>query len=278
MVAKKLQTNPRILLTICIAVAGFFISISHYIFNLIYTVQPTPYLDEIFHIPQATKYFRGLFHEWDSKITTLPGLYLLSVGVLKPVSWLIGKDICNVYALRITNLTACVANYYLLYTIQTKLQQSRKDVPTLCLDLLSVVNMASFPVLYFFTFLYYTDTVSIMLVLLTYLLHLEKCNILAAATGLVSIAVRQTNVIWVAFFAAQTVAQILKRQFSIQKRKMIWEMLRHIWKRGVNTFSNFVTALLQEMWGYIIVCFGFLVFIYMNGGIVVGDKSAHEAV
>ncbi|GLG98772.1 Dol-P-Glc:Glc(2)Man(9)GlcNAc(2)-PP-Dol alpha-1,2-glucosyltransferase, partial [Gryllus bimaculatus] len=145
-------------------------------------------------------------------------------------------------------------------------------------DLLSVVNMASFPVLYFFTFLYYTDTVSIMLVLLTYLLHLEKCNILAAATGLVSIAVRQTNVIWVAFFAAQTVAQILKRQFSIQKRKMIWEMLRHIWKRGVNTFSNFVTALLQEMWGYIIVCFGFLVFIYMNGGIVVGDKSAHEAV
>lgn len=35
---------------------------------------PEPYLDEIFHIPQAQKYCEGRWLEWDDKITTPPGL------------------------------------------------------------------------------------------------------------------------------------------------------------------------------------------------------------
>lgn len=35
---------------------------------------PNPYLDEIFHIPQAQKYCQGRWLEWDDKITTPPGL------------------------------------------------------------------------------------------------------------------------------------------------------------------------------------------------------------
>lgn len=33
--------------------------------------------DEVFHIPQAQKYCQGKFKEWDDKITTPPGLYVL---------------------------------------------------------------------------------------------------------------------------------------------------------------------------------------------------------
>ena len=44
-----------------------------------------PYMDEIFHIPQARRYCDGNFTEWDSKITTLPGLYVFSFGLLDPV-------------------------------------------------------------------------------------------------------------------------------------------------------------------------------------------------
>ena len=32
-----------------------------------------PYMDEVFHIPQAQKYFNGNFSYWDPKITTPPG-------------------------------------------------------------------------------------------------------------------------------------------------------------------------------------------------------------
>lgn len=35
---------------------------------------PDPYLDEIFHIPQAQKYCDGHWSEWNDKITTPPGL------------------------------------------------------------------------------------------------------------------------------------------------------------------------------------------------------------
>lgn len=35
---------------------------------------PEPYLDEIFHIPQAQKYCDGNWSAWDDKITTPPGL------------------------------------------------------------------------------------------------------------------------------------------------------------------------------------------------------------
>jgi alpha-1,2-glucosyltransferase len=50
-------------------------------------------------------------------------------------------------------------------------------------DLLSAVNLAIFPVLYFFTFLYYTDVIATGVVLLTYLLQLEGRTLLAALTG-----------------------------------------------------------------------------------------------
>lgn len=39
---------------------------------------PEPYLDEVFHIPQAQKYCQGRWLEWDDKITTPPGLYAYS--------------------------------------------------------------------------------------------------------------------------------------------------------------------------------------------------------
>ncbi len=35
--------------------------------------------DEIFHVPQTQRYCAGQWREWDSKITTFPGLYFLGV-------------------------------------------------------------------------------------------------------------------------------------------------------------------------------------------------------
>ena len=42
-----------------------------YLFN---SVQPSPYMDEVFHVPQAQNYCQHNFSHWDSMITTLPGL------------------------------------------------------------------------------------------------------------------------------------------------------------------------------------------------------------
>ena len=44
-------------------------------FAIVYQIAPDPYIDEIFHIPQAQAYCQGDFLYWDNKITTPPGLY-----------------------------------------------------------------------------------------------------------------------------------------------------------------------------------------------------------
>lgn len=40
-------------------------------------IVPQPYMDEIFHIPQAQQYCKGNLRSWDPMITTPPGLAIL---------------------------------------------------------------------------------------------------------------------------------------------------------------------------------------------------------
>ena len=38
-------------------------------------------VDEIFHVVQAKRYCAGRWDEWDDKITTLPGMYVMSASI-----------------------------------------------------------------------------------------------------------------------------------------------------------------------------------------------------
>ncbi|KAF9399003.1 hypothetical protein BGX21_006942 [Mortierella sp. AD011] len=49
-------------------------------------IVPHPYMDEIFHIPQAQRYCEGDFWTWDPKLTTPPGLYAMLSSSLKSSS------------------------------------------------------------------------------------------------------------------------------------------------------------------------------------------------
>jgi alpha-1,2-glucosyltransferase len=67
------------------------------------SLQPQPYMDEIFHIPQAQQYCRGNLTAWDPMITTPAGLYLYAVQMLLPLSLVLGGPLeqwCTTTALR----------------------------------------------------------------------------------------------------------------------------------------------------------------------------------
>ncbi|XP_069765610.1 dol-P-Glc:Glc(2)Man(9)GlcNAc(2)-PP-Dol alpha-1,2-glucosyltransferase isoform X4 [Narcine bancroftii] len=99
------------------------------LFAMISRAQRTPYMDEIFHVPQAQKYCEGIFSEWDPMITTLPGLYLVSTGIIKPVSWLLswtGTVVCSIGMLRFINLMFNTGNLYLLYLFFCRIHQKDK--------------------------------------------------------------------------------------------------------------------------------------------------------
>ena len=101
--------------------------------DLVNTRVPDPYMDEIFHIPQAQKYCDGNFTQWDNKITTLPGLYIFSLGLLDPAykisNFMIKPeqqgdnllDFCSAKALRSVNLLFSLLNVILIYTITSQL-------------------------------------------------------------------------------------------------------------------------------------------------------------
>ncbi|XP_050842306.1 dol-P-Glc:Glc(2)Man(9)GlcNAc(2)-PP-Dol alpha-1,2-glucosyltransferase isoform X2 [Serinus canaria] len=110
------------------AMSGAFL-LSCLLFAAVSRRQRGPYMDEVFHVPQAQAYCHGRFLQWDPMITTLPGLYLLSVGVVKPAAWLLGwtgSVVCSVGMLRFINLLFSAGNFYLLYLLLFKIHQKNK--------------------------------------------------------------------------------------------------------------------------------------------------------
>ncbi|XP_015270843.1 PREDICTED: putative Dol-P-Glc:Glc(2)Man(9)GlcNAc(2)-PP-Dol alpha-1,2-glucosyltransferase [Gekko japonicus] len=253
-------------------------------------LQRAPYMDEAFHIPQAQAYCEGRFTQWDPMITTLPGLYLVSVGVVKPAAWLFGWSgsiICSTGMLRFINLLFSVGNFYLLYLLFSRIHQ--KKAVSGFQRIVSTLTLTIFPVLYFFTFLYYTDTGSTFFTLFAYLMCLYGNHKTSALLGFCGFMFRQTNIIWTVFCGGSVVAdklseawkvELLKRkeQKSLPPKGSFSELISifRFLLEYVTSLKN-ITTLILLTWPYIGMVVVFFAFIFINGGIVVGDRSSHEA-
>ncbi|XP_056429648.1 dol-P-Glc:Glc(2)Man(9)GlcNAc(2)-PP-Dol alpha-1,2-glucosyltransferase isoform X2 [Hyla sarda] len=265
--------------------SGCFL-LSSLLFSKVTQEQRDPYMDEIFHIPQAQQYCQGHFNQWDPMITTLPGLYLTSVGIVKPAAWLFGWSdnvVCSSGMLRFINLLFSLGNLYMFYLIlcriHTKVSAVRRILCSLTLYL--------FPTLYFFTFLYYTDPGSTFFVLFTYLMCLYGNHKSAALLGFCALLFRQTNIIWIVFCAGNLIAEKVMETWRTQLKKNdekpsskktsleTVDALKFLMLYLRSPLNILTLALLT--WPYVILVLCFLAFMVGNGGIVVGDKSNHEA-
>ncbi|CAG01173.1 unnamed protein product [Tetraodon nigroviridis] len=257
-----------------------------------------------------------LLLQWDPMITTLPGLYLVTVGVVKPVAWLSGLPgsvVCSPAMLRFINLLFNCGNFYLFYLLICKLHHREKVIPDYARQsilhvyfqrlifcpflpllqthaasrrVLSALSLSTFPVLYFFTFLYYTDSGSTFFILFAYLMTLYGCHKTSAFLGGCSVLFRQTNIIWVAFCAGTLVAAKLDEAWKaahVKKRDEKAPSYVPLTFGGVKKVTFFlfsslspVKAALFVAWPYVVVGTGFLGFVAMNNGIVVGDRTSHE--
>ncbi|XP_010250319.1 PREDICTED: dol-P-Glc:Glc(2)Man(9)GlcNAc(2)-PP-Dol alpha-1,2-glucosyltransferase isoform X2 [Nelumbo nucifera] len=167
-------------------------------------IVPEPYMDEIFHIPQAQQYCRGNFRSWDPMITTPPGLYYLSlahVALFPSMLWLRSSssfsDLCSTAILRSSNGALTIICAMLLFEMLVHL---RPDLDERKATLYTVV-LALYPLHWFFSFLYYTDVASLTVVLSMYLACLKKHYHFSSLLGALAILIRQTNAVWVLFVA-----------------------------------------------------------------------------
>ncbi|XWS67062.1 hypothetical protein CRYUN_Cryun05aG0254200 [Craigia yunnanensis] len=179
---------------------------------LVNRIVPDPYMDEIFHIPQAQQYCNGNFRSWDPMITTPPGLYYLSlvhVAALFPGKYFLQlassfPEVCSTAVLRSLNGVLAVVCSILVYEIITHLRPALGDRKAT----LFAAVLALYPLHWFFTFLYYTDVASLTAVLAMYLACLKKKYLFSALLGAMAVVIRQTNVIWMLFVACSGVIDI----------------------------------------------------------------------
>ncbi|KAG6031186.1 hypothetical protein E4U41_007660 [Claviceps citrina] len=278
---------------------------------------PQPYLDEVFHVPQAQRYCECRFLEWDDKITTPPGLVASVAGT----SWL--SD-CGANALRFTNVVGLMVLAYLAllcrHAIESRLNAEAH--PSALLETISpyaihtALNISLFPLLFFFSGLYYTDVLSTAVVLGAFLNHLKRVGrdrspwLSDAATALLGIAalfMRQTNVFWVVVWMGgleaihaikmlrparvdQPPVATLGAQLKFYSWRysvghvhdpplgLAWpdDMLFTVISFGIAALCNPVRVM-RQIWPYLSILVVFSGFVAWNGGVVLGDKSNHVA-
>ncbi|PSS05152.1 DIE2/ALG10 family-domain-containing protein [Coniella lustricola] len=307
---------------LCVVLAGLFWQAA------VNSWVPEPYLDEIFHIPQAQKYCQGRWSYWDDKITTPPGLYLISNAILR-LTWLVTGG-CSAQALRMTNWLAIAAMPLIAMKCRGLIEgllaerqfEGGKRSPPSREPVLSTyafhtgLNIALFPLLFFFSGLYYTDVYSTLVALAAYWNHLTrvstnsavtwKSDVLVVVFGVASLAMRQTNVFWVAAFmggleAVHAVKLLRPPPTSLGQSDRETKFKFYLWrysqgsvhdpplnKAGLEDVVLCVLSIaiavccnpfrvLRQIWAHVVVVILFVGFVFWNGGVVLGDKSNHIA-
>ena len=154
---------------------------------------------------------------------------------------------------------------------------------------LRVAVLVLFPVQFFFYFLFYTDTVGSLMVLAMYertILAVCLANVgpgvwrqahvlySAAACGAAAVLCRQTNVVWVVFCGGSFVINRIENAFPLPTATALTVRASHLIR---HLMSQKGLDLAREVGPLVFVVFGFIVFVLLNGGVAVGDKSNHQA-
>ncbi|OMJ25952.1 putative Dol-P-Glc:Glc(2)Man(9)GlcNAc(2)-PP-Dol alpha-1,2-glucosyltransferase [Smittium culicis] len=173
---------------------------------------PAPYMDEVFHAGQVQAYCRGDYFSWDPKLTTPPGLYFVSLIFVKITQFfrLSDTDGCNIKSLRTYNYIISLFLYFVIHSITKTLNKHKSDTWIA----LSTLTLLLFPVSFFFNYLYYTETISVLFVLLGYKYALDRKYWTSSTVFLLSLTMRQTNVIYALMVMGYSILQELSRVSS----------------------------------------------------------------
>ncbi|KAJ6626877.1 glucosyltransferase [Mycena sp. CBHHK59/15] len=221
-------------------------------------------------MPQAQAYCRGEFASWDPKITTPPGLYILSL-LLKAAFMLK----CNVPMLRLTT-TLPLLCLPLVLTRLICFHQRVRPPSRILAPTLDAIVLSAFPIAWFFGFLYYTEVPSLLFVVGTVVAAAQNQHWFAALLGLASCTFRQTNVIWVLYAYASSQLMYLRfRRAPLLYDHPALAANPSDLVRSILSAPKIFRDILPAFVPYALVLALFCAFVVWNGGIVLGDKSNH---
>lgn len=191
---------------------------------------PLPYLDEVFHIPQSQAFYTGDWTNWDSKITTPPGLYVFAYYVnsfrnyMDPTMNMAPPDEWR-YINAVLFYLLLIALYVLAAVGSRSVQVDRV--------LQREFAIVMFPLLFFFSGLFYTDILGVFAVVVTHVVWTAASGLLGRTgtrwrrqifmvlhvlLGLLALSARQTNIFWVSvYLAGLQVVETVKDRTGVDK-------------------------------------------------------------
>lgn len=241
---------------------GVFVVFCAIAFQYVLKKVPEPFIDEIFHLTQCQKYCAYKFNEWDNKITTPPGLYILGLAYTRAIQ-LVTLD--NIHSL----FEACTNDILRSVNLVGGLVVLPLSLQVLDTDNFWTVNIMALPLLVSYYFLFYTDVWATILVVIALVLVVQKPLGLitsvytSAIVAFTSLWFRQTNILWVAFILAILIDKRCKRRAN---DSFILEVITFI----SQTFKDWLLVV-----PFILVILLFAAFVVYNGGITLGDKENH---
>ena len=167
-----------------------------------------PYMDEVFHVGQFVKFIDFLTFKapfvWDPAITTFPGLYLVSLILLAPLLPFISNETTLVFCLRSVNF------FFVNLALVWVGNKFSKHLGFL---------LVFFPLNFFYSFLYYTDPLATVSLLICGVLHKEGKFKSAGIAGIVAVLARQTNIVWL---FALSLSTLLEGALTSEKMQKLW--------------------------------------------------------
>ncbi|KAG5513663.1 hypothetical protein PMAC_000701 [Pneumocystis sp. 'macacae'] len=223
------------------------------------------------------KYCKGDYFSWNDKITTPPGMYWIHLVILKTAGWIIGG--CDLVSLRTLNVITAT---FLAICFSQVIFYLRQDET---IKMTEAISLIQFPLLYFYSTLYYTDVLSTLLVFLSLYLTLRKQHKTSAMVSFISLTIRQTNVVWTLFLISISIfpphildVKVTNTEFTVWNPPAYNASL--FGKKGyISLFQLLIKQynyIIKIIWPYIVVVTLFAVFVVYNKGIVLGDKTNHK--
>jgi alpha-1,2-glucosyltransferase len=202
-----------------------------------------PIVDEGNHYLQiqfVLDFFKGKKFIINPVLAMLPGYHFVMAGF----SYIV--DNLSVTFIRFVSTIFS----YISIIIFFLLLKSEKSYPQI--PVIKLIQYAFFPLIFPFFFLIYTDSFSVLLILFSWLLVLNKRYYIGGIIATASILVRQTNLIWLIFMMSYIYYETNQFKFNLA----------------------ILTNWIKDCWTFFLGIGFFSLFVLVNGGMIVGKGAA----
>lgn len=194
--------------------------------------------DEYFHFDQIVKFY---YHDWrlNPDLTTIPTYHLLISLVTQVFNQF------SVPFVREVSLLFGSWSLIIFYLIAKKLDSESAKV--------RLLQFSFFPIIAPFFFLIYTDIFALAFVLLSLYLILIKRYLWSGIAAIMAVLVRQNNIIWLVF---------LYLLIYLRENEIFIDLSR-------------ILNHLKKNWTYLLGIGLYILFIFINKGVSLGQKAEH---